>query len=233
MYKKLFVFVVLLGIAYMFWQFLSDFKNPDKLNDLAGHYVEYGPSEVGAANLVTSVVVTYRGFDTLGEVTILFVAASIVGLFLKINHKNIQLNREIRESSEILKVAQKILVPLIFLFGAYVFINGHLSPGGGFQGGAIIASGVVLLVMANPNACFNHTLLAVLESISGFGYVLIGIIGVAIAGGFLDNRFLPLGEFGSILSAGAIPVIYILIGLKVGTELTNVVHNFHEIQNEE
>ncbi|GAB4292032.1 MAG: hypothetical protein Kow0068_17250 [Marinilabiliales bacterium] len=89
MYKKLFVFVVLLGIAYMFWQFLSDFKNPDKLNDLAGHYVENGPSEVGAANLVTSVVVTYRGFDTLGEVTILFVAASIVGLFLKINHKNI------------------------------------------------------------------------------------------------------------------------------------------------
>jgi multicomponent Na+:H+ antiporter subunit B len=51
--------------------------------------------------------------------------------------------------------------------------------------------------------------------------------------GFLDNRFMPLGEFGHLFSAGAIPVIYSLIGLKVGSELSNILHHLNEVQNEE
>ncbi|MFH2096857.1 MAG: Na(+)/H(+) antiporter subunit B [Bacteroidota bacterium] len=232
MYKKLLVLVLLAGLVLIFWRFFDSFQNPDQLNELAKHYVAEGPGEVGSANLVTAVVVTYRGFDTLGEVTILFVAAAIIGLFLKTD-KHISGTRQVRPSSEILQTAQKILLPLIFLFGAYVFLNGHLSPGGGFQGGAIIASGVVLIILAKPQGKFSHALLSIIESVSGFAYVAIGVIGLLLAGGFLDNRFLPLGEFGSLFSAGAIPVIYILIGLKVGTELTNVLVNMKEIQNEE
>jgi len=58
--------------------------------------------------------------------------------------------------------------------------------------------------------------------LSGTLYVLAGIAGLILAGGFLDNRFLPIGNFGQILSAGAIPLIYTFIGLKVGTELTGI-----------
>jgi multicomponent Na+:H+ antiporter subunit B len=56
--------------------------------------------------------------------------------------------------------------------------------------------------------------------------VLVGLLGLVLAGGFLDNRFLPLGEYGQLFSAGAIPLIYIFIGLKVGTELSAVLENF-------
>ena len=59
-----------------------------------------------------------------------------------------------------------------------------------------------------------------------FGYVVVGGLGVILAGGFLDNRILGLGSFGHLLSAGAIPIIYIFIGLKVGTELSAVLERF-------
>jgi multicomponent Na+:H+ antiporter subunit B len=67
--------------------------------------------------------------------------------------------------------------------------------------------------------------LSSIESLSGAFYVVIGVLGLVLAGGFLDNRFLPLGQFGSLFSAGAIPIIYSLIGLKVGSELTGILEN--------
>ncbi|MEJ2637361.1 MAG: MnhB domain-containing protein [Calditrichia bacterium] len=130
-----------------------------------------------------------------------------------------------REASEFVQTGTGLLVPVIMMFGAYIFLNGHLSPGGGFQGGAVVASAVLLMFLAKPDHYLSHGLLNVIESISGFGYVLIGILGIFLAGGFLDNRILPLGEFGKLLSAGAIPVIYTLIGLKVGTELAGILEN--------
>ncbi len=96
----------------------------------------------------------------------------------------------------------------------------------------MIASGVLLLFLALPYAKLRHGLLSVLESLSGFGYVLVGILGLVLAGGFLDNRFLPLGNYGDLLSAGAIPVIYIFIGLKVGTELSAVLEHFKSDQQD-
>ncbi len=90
----------------------------------------------------------------------------------------------------------------------------------------MIASGIMLLFLALPYAKLRHTLLSLLESLSGFGYVIVGIFGLVLAGGFLDNRFLPLGDYGKLFSAGAIPLIYIFIGLKVGTELSAVLEHF-------
>lgn len=78
----------------------------------------------------------------------------------------------------------------------------------------------------------NRTLFTVLESISGVGFVVVGIIGIILAGGFLDNRIMEMGKLGSLLSAGAIPIIYSFIGLKVGSELSNLLGVFNEVQNE-
>ena len=113
-------------------------------------------------------------------------------------------------------------------FGIYVFLNGHLSPGGGFQGGAIIASGTMFLLLALPESHISRTMISVTESLSGFGYVIVGVLGVTMAGGFLDNRILDLGEYGSLFSAGAIPLIYTFVGLKVGFELSAVLDRFRE-----
>ncbi len=88
------------------------------------------------------------------------------------------------------------------------------------------------MLLANPDFKVSHTLITVTESISGFSFVLIGVLGILLAGGFLDNSLMPLGKFGTLLSAGAIPIIYIFIGLKVGAELSNIVSHLQESQKE-
>jgi multicomponent Na+:H+ antiporter subunit B len=231
MVKNLFIIIVLIGVGFIFYNFADGFESPDKLNPVAERYAKQGPDEVGAANLVTAVVVTYRGLDTLGEVTILFLSAAIVAFFLKVTYGNEE-KRKFRPVSEIMQTAAGILTPAVFLLGIYVFINGHLTPGGGFQGGAIVASGLVLMLLARPNMKVSHTLIHVVESISGFAFVFIGVLGILYAGGFLDNSLLGMGTLGSLLSAGVIPLIYIFVGLKVGAELSNIVAHLQESQNE-
>ena len=232
MYKNMFIILLLAGFGLLLGSFLLTHHEYLSLPQLPAYYADNTAPEVGAANVVTAVIVTYRGFDTLGEVTILFVAASLIAMFLK-HSKAPRHDRHPRPSSVILSTSQKLLFPLIVLFGAYVFANGHLTPGGGFQGGAIIATGFLLLLMANPQAEFKHGLLNAIESVSGTSYVIIGILGAVLGLGFLDNRFISLGQLGTLFSAGAIPVIYSLIGLKVGAELSNILHHLNEVQNEE
>ncbi len=194
----------------------------EELKPLAAHYVEKGPDELGAANLVTSVIVTYRGLDTLGEVAVLFIATCGVGILLgKMKGRD----EEYRKASEILEAGAGFLFPVILLLGAYIFIHGHLTPGGGFQGGVVIATAFLLLMLSGHIKKLNHLVMNLVESFSGVLYITIGILGLVLAGGFLDNRFLELGTLGSLMSAGAIPIIYTLIGLKVGAELTSILEN--------
>ena len=217
-------------VLILFFMFLQVFVNISPVTELSGTAKEYavnGASDTGAMNLVTAIVVTYRGLDTLGEVTVLFMAGTGVALLLRRKKTKVVPRKKKRQSSEILQTGSRLLVPVIIMFGAYIFINGHLSPGGGFQGGAAIASAVMLLFLADPEYKLNHTVFGLIESFSGIFYVLIGAAGIIMLGAdhFLDNRILPFGQFGKLLSAGAIPLIYTLIGLKVGTELAGIIDN--------
>lgn len=232
MIKKILIAGLLAGMGLIFFNLFQSYHSSTSLNKLGGYYAENAAKEVGAANLVSSVVVTYRGLDTLGEVTILFLTAAIIGFVLKLHKEDKMPDRPVRKTSELLTSASQVIVPVIFLVGIYIFINGHLTPGGGFQGGAVIASGVLLMLLANPKLEINHQLVGFIESISGIAFVAIGILGIVLAGGFLDNHILPMGKFGTLLSAGAIPLIYILIGLKVGSELSNIIGTMSYNQNE-
>ncbi len=225
---------LLIVVGFMAWMMFNLYVTYDsrtELNDVAAYYAEEGLSEVGAANLVTSIVVTYRGLDTLGEVTILFLTAAIIGLLLK-TEKGTR-TTPVRESSEFLMTGARILIPVITMIGVYIFINGHLSPGGGFQGGAILASTFILLLMSISNKKIGHRLLDYTEAISGLSFILIGVLGIILAAGFLDNKIFSLGTFGTLLSAGTIPIIYSLVGLKVGAELSNIILEFNQIQGDE
>jgi multicomponent Na+:H+ antiporter subunit B len=234
MIKRLFIALVLLMIAVIFLDLAVNYREAALLSPLGRYYAGEGPAELGAANLVTAVVVTYRGLDTLGEVTVLFISAAGVGLMLRRGRKRASNEdadasmRHHKPSSEIVETATELLLPMVILFGIYVFLNGHLSPGGGFQGGAIIASGTMFLLLALPESHISRLLISIMESLSGFSYVVIGVLGVILAGGFLDNRIMGLGTFGSLFSAGAIPVIYVFVGIKVGFELSAVLDRFRE-----
>ena len=181
-----------------------------------------------SANAVTSVVTYFRGLDTLGEVTILFL--SIFGIGIGIERAD-KMKTILGYDNTLLKIGVKVLFPLIVLFGLYIIVHGHLSPGGGFQGGVIIASGFLLMFLAYGDSYdLNHKVLSLFEALSGAGFALVGILGVLLGGMFLSNM-LPLGTVGRLFSSGILPIIYIFVGLKVAAEITVLVEYFIRTQD--
>ncbi|MEK1887882.1 MAG: Na(+)/H(+) antiporter subunit B [Phyllobacterium sp.] len=226
--RRLFALLAVLAFAAIFLGLVKGYSERQTRFPLAEYYLTQVPRELGAPNVVTGILITYRGFDTLGEVAVLFMVAASVGVLLgdKPDDKKRAIPAQESEPSELVRTGAEVILPLIFLFGAYVIMNGHLSAGGGFQGGAVVASGIMLLLLANPASQLHHGFLSVTESLAGVLYVSIGILGMVFFGGFLDSHILPRGTFGTLLSAGAIPLISALLGIKVGAELSVVIDRF-------
>ena len=224
------IILVIIAVGFIF-AFSQIPFGKDKIN-VANYYIKRGVKETGAVNIVTSVVLNYRGFDTLGEVTVLFIAALGLGAVLFVEKKiqsQASNNKEdkAKRASLILRTGSCLLFPLILLFGAYIFVHGHLTPGGGFQGGAIIASGFLLMYLAFPKQSINKKSSSIAESLSGLIFVGIGLLGLIFSKYFLTN-FLPKGIPNTLFSAGIIPIIYIAIGFKVGFELTGIIDDLLE-----
>ena len=233
MISRLLTVAFLAGLAVIFIQLLSGYAPDTDLNLTASYYASRTAPDLGAQNVVTGIIVTYRGLDTLGEVTVLFLTAAIVALVL-VHGRALEAERGPKPfpAGELLQTGSRLLAPMILLLGIYVFVNGHLTPGGGFQGGAIMASAVLLLLLTDPMRRFSHRLISRIESTAGLLFVAIGLLGLLFAGGFLDARFLPQGWFGALFSAGAIPLIYSLIGLKVGAEFSSMLLSLSETEDE-
>ena len=178
--------------------------------------------ESGSANIVTSVVVNYRSFDTLGEVTVLFISAlgvALLGGFLKDKISFLV------KPGFILKNGMKIISGIILITGIYIFIHGHLSPGGGFPGGAMIGSSFLLMYLSDEEFKAKIKAFKIMEGTAGSLILIIGLAGLSIGGYFLYN-FLPNGNIGDLISAGIVPILYVLVGLKVGSEVSNLLGNF-------
>lgn len=229
--RRAFILLSILLFAFIFGRMIAGYSERQTLSLLAQHYLAAVPQDLGAPNVVTGILINFRGFDTLGEVAVLFMVAAGVGILL--GGPSEQGSRPSsgpadapRPPSELVENGAKVILPLILLFGAYVIMNGHLSAGGGFQGGAVVASGVMLLMLASPASRLHHGFLSITESLAGVCYVAIGILGLVFAGGFLDSHILPKGQFGTLFSAGAIPLISVLLGIKVGAELSVVIDRF-------
>jgi multicomponent Na+:H+ antiporter subunit B len=220
--------IAIVGLALIFASIAIGYSEQQALRPLAESYVRLVPQDLGAPNVITGILLTYRAFDTLGEVAVLFMVAAGVGLVLsgKAATAPAADGETATPASEIIQTATQVLVPLIAIFAAYIIMNGHISAGGGFQGGAVIASAALLLLLADPAHKFNTAFLSITESVAGILFVLVGIAGLIFAGGFLDNRVLPLGQFGAFFSAGAIPVLSVLLGVKVGCELSVILDHF-------
>lgn len=111
------------------------------VNEVARRYLERGVEETGAVNAVAGMILEYRAFDTFGESTVLFAAAASTLLLLRQPGRRA---RSFRGPDELTSLLGRRLLPVILLFGIYVMVNGHLSPGGGFSGGAILGAGLIL-----------------------------------------------------------------------------------------
>jgi len=232
--KKLLVIFLLAVVAYSLVNAMMNVpfgENRIQAGTVSHFYLEKTPSELSVANVITAIVVNYRGFDTLGEVSVLFLASLGLGSILYRKHKEGEEEVAIlKPSSQLIQAGSKLIFPAILVLGAYVFIHGHLTPGGGFQGGAIIATGFLLMIMAYKDYKVSHNVLTWVESIAGITFAGIGIIGLVVSHSFLEN-FLAVGNLNDLFSGGIIPIIYIAVGFKVAAELTGVLDTLLNIKD--
>ena len=136
------IFTLLVAVSYM--PTFGDPNNPVH-NEVSERYIESGMQETGAVNIVTGMILDYRAFDTLGESHVLFVATCTVLILLRDDKKKLVEKRKTRLfEDKILQTVAKVLVPPVLIFGIYVVLAGHLGPGGGFSGGAIIGAALIL-----------------------------------------------------------------------------------------
>ncbi len=239
--KKFLAFILTMGLGALVIislsnnEFFPEFGMADLSERVSIEYITKGSAldvifnqtnnpESGPANIVTSIVIDYRSFDTLGEVTVLFISSLGVALLLggAAIPKRLDLNFK---PNFMLRVGSRILFSIIIMTGVYVISHGHLTPGGGFPGGTMIASAFLLLYLADDEFRAKIKGFKILESITGSLYVIIGLIGLILADQFLEN-FLPNGTVGALISSGILPVVYILIGLKVGSEISGIIDHF-------
>lgn len=181
-----------------------------------------GPTQVGAANLVTSVVLAYRGLDTLGELAILFAAATAAGLVM-----GRATRKRGAQGGFILRTGSDLLFPLLLTVGFYIVLHGHLTPGGGFQGGVVLAAAFFVSFLARPAAKPGHVAVSLVEGLAGTAFIGIGLAALAGGGAFLQP-LLDKGTLGHLLSAGSLPLLYLAVGLKVGAELAGLLAQLAE-----
>ncbi len=129
------------------------------------------PTEVGAANIVTAVVLGYRGIDTLGELSILFAAATAGGFVLGRRQAKPGGSSTREHGGFILGAGSDLLFPLLLVVGLYIVLHGHLTPGGGFQGGVILATAFFLPVLARPSHSLDHHWLSLIEGLAGAAFI--------------------------------------------------------------
>lgn len=197
--------------------------NPDN-NEVSERYIEKGLAETGAVNIVTGMILDYRAFDTLGESHVLFIATITVLILLHKDKGKKEDNDRIYEpkNDTILQKAAFILVPMIMIFGIYIILNGHLSPGGGFSGGAVIGAGLILYLNAfgfeKTERFFTEKIYKRICFFSLSFYCLAKSYSFFTGANHLESG-IPLGTPGNILSGGLILPLNICVGLIVASTI--------------
>ncbi len=216
----LLIAVLLLTVSYL--PVLGDPNGPNN-NEVSARYIEKGMEESGAVNMVTNMILSYRGFDTFGETCVLFIAATCVIILLRKNEEEIENTKETDWTYEpkpdaILQRMTLVLVPVIFLYGFYIILNGHLSPGGGFSGGATIGAGLILYVTTfgfhKTQRFFNEKIYDMVK-VGALSMYSITMIYYFYTGANMLKNVIPLGTPGDIISSGMILPINIFVGLEV------------------
>ncbi len=130
----------------------------------------------------------------------------------------------------IVKTITRMVVPIIQVYGIFIILYGHVSPGGGFSGGAMIGTSLILYTLVfglkKGKKKFSHRVSEIAESGGILLFIGVGLIGMVAVGRFLTNieAGFPIGEPGALLSAGMIPILMIGIGIKVASTMVTLFH---------
>jgi multicomponent Na+:H+ antiporter subunit B len=205
---------------------------------VAPYYLQETPRLIDIPNVVTAILASFRGYDTLGEVIVIFTAGIGVVSVLSFRPKRKQalsgkaLADEVRgvQHHSILRVVGKLIIPLLLLFGLVVQFHGKYTPGGGFSAGALFAAAVMLYgILEGADRSSRAMPQAVMLRLAALGatlYTGVGIASMLMGGHFLDYNLLssnPLtGQYVGIL------LVEFGVGLTVTTVLVMI---FNAIAN--
>jgi multicomponent Na+:H+ antiporter subunit B len=206
--------------------------NPVQTHPVTDVYLRQSQVDIGIPNTVTSVLASYRGLDTLGELIVVFTAGlSVLSLLGPVTR-----SAEVRPIEDfhladyrVLRIVSTVLMPFILLFALYVLFHGDFGPGGGFQAGVIFASGFVLfgLVFGLDRAqqVVPAAALWLLACLGPVAFAGLGVANMLAGGSFLDYGTLDPGhpEAGQHLG---ILLVEVLIGVTVGAVMTSVFFRF-------
>jgi multicomponent Na+:H+ antiporter subunit B len=191
---------------------------------------QIGVHERHVTNTVGGVTFDLRGLDTLGEELILFVAAIGTSVLLRAQRgeqeaeEALQHAKERRRSiAEPIRLLGAWLVGPVLVLGGYVVLHGQLTPGGGFQGGVVLAAAVLMVFAAGQVLALERvrpeSVIEVTEAVGVCAFALVAIAGLVFAAAALAN-FLPLGSSGDLLSGGTILALNVATGVEVTGAVT-------------
>ncbi len=204
--------------------------NPDKTH-VTPRYFENGPEVIGARNLVAGVILNYRNYDTLAEVVVIFAALCAVIALLG-RHKRGVCRSIVDAAGEragvVIRTVTRFLLPVILLFAAYTILHGKVSPGGGFQGAAVLGGSIIVFTLAfgMPESTRRITL-GLRVSFESFGVLIFGAIGLlamALGANFLTLMLPGLpGETAEPVRAVLLVLLEFGIGASGGMVFTSIV----------
>lgn len=167
---------------------------------VAPRYINDSMQEIGIPNIVTSVLASYRAFDTFGEVVVIFTAGIGVLALLSVvrlpqdSEQNTSNNDSMHEQHLVVRIVTKMLIPFILLFALYVQFHGDFGPGGGFQAGVIFAAAIILYAMlfglSTARKVINQDFIQLIAAIGVLLYGCVGFASILNGGNFFDYNVL-------------------------------------------
>ena len=195
-------------------------------------YISHGTEYTGAVNIVAGIILEYRAFDTLGESFVLFCAVTCVLVLLRADTADSQPEPVVfRDLSRdpILQKTVRAIVPAVFLFGIYVLFNGHLSPGGGFSGGAVIGAGLVMVSASYGDAVSGKIVserVFRIVTTCALSFYCLGKSYTFFTGANELPDIIGSGTPGNIFSAGLILPLNIAVGMVVACTVYGIYRMF-------
>ena len=183
-------------------------------------FYEYGFSDTGSRNLVTGIYLDYRLFDSIFEAGILLIAVSGVMWISQhnIKEKNANFMLDKYKTPDLFITFSRLLYPIMLAFGFYVIINGHLSPGGGFQGGAIVATAILILYYIDIRKSIEVKTILTIEKFLFMALVLVGALSFFTKDGYLFTNFIVNDQYKYIY----LMTLNMIIGAKVALGLVAI-----------
>lgn len=184
------------------------------------------------ANIISAINFDQRAIDTLGEETIFF--GSVIGVAALLRTGRTETRRRSTGGGrelESTRLAGYVMLAVTLVLGVDLVLHGQVTPGGGFQGGVVLSTGLHLLYISGSYGALERVrpepLFEYGDALGAAAFAGLGVAGIAMSGAFLDN-VLPLGQIGQLFSAGTVPVLNVAVGLEVGCGVMVLLARFLE-----